>query len=60
MTLVTGIVLILAGVVWVLQGLDIAFTANSFMAGDTTWAIIGAGAIVTGGLLVWRALRRRG
>ncbi len=58
MTLVTGVVLVLVGVIWVLQGLDIAFTSNSFMAGDTTWAIIGAGAIVVGGLLIWRGLRR--
>lgn len=48
---IAGLV-VLIGVVWVLQGLNIL--PGSFMTGDIKWAIIGAAAIISGvGLFAW-------
>jgi len=44
-----GVLLVLAGVVWTLQGLG--YIGGSFMSGDTTWAIIGPIVAVCGALL---------
>jgi len=54
-----GLLLILMGCVWVLQGLDIAFQGNSFMAGDPQWAVYGAIAVLLGLLQVWWSNTRR-
>ncbi len=56
LVLAAGIVL--AGLVFVLQGLGILTTARSFMVGDPTWAAIGATLVVVGAVLGWRAARR--
>ena len=49
--------LILAGIVWFLQGINIL--PGSFMTGQTQWAIYGAMAILVGiGLLVIANRRR--
>lgn len=48
-----GVVLVIAGSVWVLQGLEIAFAPESFMTGDRSWVIWGVLAIVIGGALAW-------
>lgn len=54
---VVGILLILAGGVWFLQGINVL--PGSFMTGQTRWAIYGAVAIVVGaGLLVLGSRRR--
>jgi hypothetical protein len=52
--LVLGIVLILAGLVWVAQGLNLPFAPRSFMTADRSWVLIGAitafvGVLVAGG-----------
>ena len=39
---VIGALMVCAGAIWILQGLDIAFQAGSFMAGDPQWAVWGA------------------
>ena len=49
---VIGIVLILAGLVWVAQGLNLPFAPGSFMTGDRTWVLIGAVAVVAGASLI--------
>jgi hypothetical protein len=49
-----GIILALIGLVWVLQGFDVAFAPQSFMTGDTTWVVWGALAMLAGGVLFWR------
>ena len=55
-----GVVMILMGCIWILQGLDIAFQAGSFMAGDPQWAVWGAILAVVGiGQAIWSATRRR-
>lgn len=59
----SGVVLIFAGGVWILQGLDVAFAPQSFMSGDRSWSWIGTCAVVVGIGLVWwgvRFRRRRG
>jgi hypothetical protein len=55
-----GIVLLLAGVVWLLQGLNVL--PGSFMTGQAFWAFMGAVCLVAGGGLLYLGLRgaRRG
>jgi hypothetical protein len=55
-----GLLLVCMGGVWVLQGLDIAFQGDSFMAGDPQWAIYGAILAVVGlGQVIWSNTRQR-
>ncbi len=55
--IVIGILLLLVGLVWFLQGINIL--PGSFMTGQTQWAIYGALAMLAGiGLLVF-GIRRR-
>jgi len=51
-SLVLGIVLVLAGAVWIAQGLDLPFAPSSFMTADRTWVLIGAAAVVAGMVLI--------
>jgi hypothetical protein len=53
-----GIILAIVGLVWILQGLDVAFAPQSFMTGDTAWVAGGALAMLVGGLLFWRGRSR--
>jgi hypothetical protein len=53
--LVVGTVLILAGVVWTLQGLDVI--GGSGMSGHAVWAVIGPIVALVGAYLVVRAVR---
>jgi hypothetical protein len=47
-----GVLAILAGGVWILQGIGVL--PGSFMSGDPTWAWIGAGTGVVGiGVVIW-------
>jgi LPXTG-motif cell wall-anchored protein len=59
MTLAVGVILVLMGLVWVLQGLDVAFAPQSFMTGDPWWVVFGGVAILAGIGLVWRGRRHR-
>jgi hypothetical protein len=56
--LILGVLLVLAGAVWLAQGLNLPFAPGSFMTADPLWAIIGAVALGAGVLLLMRALRR--
>ncbi|HEX5696822.1 MAG TPA: hypothetical protein VFZ15_10560 [Acidimicrobiia bacterium] len=58
MRLATGIILLLAGTVWTLQGLDASFAPKSFMSGDRAWVWFGILAVVGGGALAWSARPR--
>jgi hypothetical protein len=53
-----GIILAIVGLVWILQGLDVAFAPQSFMTGDTAWVALGAVAMLVGALLFWRGRSR--
>ncbi|TAJ99443.1 MAG: hypothetical protein EPO36_11965 [Chloroflexota bacterium] len=46
--LVLAVAMILAGLVWIGQGLGILTAGRSFMIGDPTWAVIGAVFVVVG------------
>jgi hypothetical protein len=54
---VIGVLLILPGIVWFLQGINVL--PGSFMTGQTQWAINGGILIVIGAGLLWFANRRR-
>lgn len=55
-----GVLMICMGGIWVLQGLDIAFQGDSFMAGDPRWAVYGAILAVFGvGQAIWSNTRQR-
>lgn len=50
---IVGAFLVLIGVVWFLQGINIL--PGSFMTGQTRWAVIGGIAVVAGIVLVMTA-----
>ena len=54
---IIGVLIILAGVVWFLQGINLL--PGSFMTGQTQWAIYGAIAVLVGIGLIVLANRRR-
>ena len=47
---VLGVLLMIAGVVWILQGINIL--PGSFMTGQMQWAVYGAIAVIVGTVLV--------
>ena len=55
---VLGAMLILAGIVWFLQGINVL--PGSFMTGEVQWAIYGGMAFAAGiGLILWTNRRRQ-
>jgi hypothetical protein len=54
---IIGVLLVLAGAVWILQGINIL--PGSFMTGQIRWAIYGAITAVVGIALLFTANRRR-
>lgn len=58
MRLVLAAILVLAGLVWLAQGLNLPFAPGSFMTADPLWAVIGALTALAGLLLGIAALRR--
>ncbi|HUF06250.1 MAG TPA: hypothetical protein VMP86_02550 [Candidatus Binatia bacterium] len=54
---VVGSLLVVAGIVWIAQGLNLAFAPRSFMTSDRTWILIGAATAVGGGVLIGWARR---
>lgn len=55
--LIVGVLLALAGTVWMLQGLNVI--QYGFMSGDRTWVVVGAVVLVAGLGLSWWAWSRR-
>jgi hypothetical protein len=53
---VVGVLMVLMGAVWFLQGINIL--PGSFMTGQIRWAVYGGIAVVLGVLLLLRANRR--
>jgi peptidoglycan/LPS O-acetylase OafA/YrhL len=53
-----GVLLVLAGSVWIAQGLDLPFAPRSFMTADRAWILIGAAAVLVGGVVIGEARRR--
>jgi uncharacterized membrane protein HdeD (DUF308 family) len=56
-TMVLGVLLVLIGCVWILQGINVL--PGSFMTGQMQWAVFGAVAVVIGVLLVAASRRKR-
>jgi len=55
--LVLGMLVVLAGLVWIAQGLNLSFAPRSFMTADRAWIVIGALAVIAGAILLARARR---
>ncbi len=54
---VFAVLLILSGIIWILQGVNIL--PGSFMTGDPQWAINGAITVVIGSGLLWFVSRKK-
>jgi hypothetical protein len=51
---IVGLLLAGAGLVWMLQGLNVPFVPKSFMTGDVAWIVTGGLTLVAGaGLALW-------
>jgi len=57
--LIGGAGLVLAGLVWLAQGLDLPFAPRSFMTSDRSWILIGSVAAIAGVVLIAWARRLR-
>jgi len=57
--LIGGAGLVLAGLVWLAQGLDLPFAPRSFMTSDRSWILIGSVAAIAGVVLIAWARRPR-
>lgn len=53
---VIGLVLVLVGVVWILQGTNVL--PGSVMSGQLLYAVLGVVALVVGAALAWRSFIR--
>jgi hypothetical protein len=53
---IVGGLMILVGIVWFLQGINIL--PGSFMTGQSQWAVAGAGMLIAGGVLLYFNNRR--
>lgn len=53
---IVGVVLILLGGIWILQGINVL--PGSFMTGQIEWAIYGAIAAAVGLAVIWWARRK--
>ncbi|MEV4508824.1 hypothetical protein AB0K00_07680 [Dactylosporangium sp. NPDC049525] len=54
---IVGALLVLSGVVWTLQGLNLV--GGSSMSGNTIWAVIGPITAIVGAVLFLRGVRKR-
>ncbi len=54
---VIGVILVVAGGVWTLQG--VGYIKGSFMTGTTTWSVIGPIVVIIGLAMAATGLRRR-
>ena len=56
--LVLGSLLVLGGLVWMAQGLNLPFVPRSFMTADRAWVVIGAATTVAGVIVLSRSRAR--
>ncbi len=57
--MIIGIFVILSGLVWIAQGLDLPFAPGSFMTADRSWVVIGSITALAGLVIVDRARHPR-
>ena len=50
--LIAGLGMVLGGLVWIAQGLNLPFAPRSFMTSDRSWILIGSAAAIAGAVLV--------
>ena len=43
-----GILLVMGGIVWMLQGLNVGFAPRSFMTGNSRWVAYGGATVLVG------------
>ena len=56
--IVLGLLVGLGGLVWIAQGLNLAWAPRSFMTADRTWIVLGFVAVAVGLATFTRAKRR--
>lgn len=56
---VIGVLVVLSGLVWIAQGLNLPFAPRSFMTADSTWAVIGSLTVLVGFVVLDRTRRAR-
>jgi peptidoglycan/LPS O-acetylase OafA/YrhL len=56
---ILGVLLVIAGLVWIAQGLNLDWAPRSFMTADRTWILIGAVAALAGAVLIGWSRQRR-
>lgn len=56
-TTIAGVLLLLAGLVWLAQGLNLPFAPRSFMTADRSWVLIGSAVAVAGVVIITWARR---
>ncbi|MEO5986550.1 MAG: hypothetical protein ABIW50_04830 [Candidatus Limnocylindria bacterium] len=54
---IIGALVVLAGLVWIAQGLNLPFAPGSFMTADRTWVVIGSITVLVGFVLLDRSRR---
>ena len=54
-----GAAMVLGGLVWLAQGLNLPFAPRSFMTSDRSWAFIGAVVMVAGIVIIGWARQAR-
>lgn len=57
--MIIGLFVILSGLVWIAQGLDLPFAPGSFMTADRSWVVIGSITALAGLVIVDRARHPR-
>jgi hypothetical protein len=57
-SIIAGVLLIIAGVVWMLQGMGSTLTPQSFMTNTKIWIPLGAATATAGVWLIRRARKR--
>ena len=55
---IVGLLLVVSGLVWIAQGLNLPFAPGSFMTNDRAWVLIGAITAVAGAVLIGWARQR--
>ena len=56
---VVGLLLVLMGAIWFLQGANVLTAGKSFMIGDTHWEYYGVGTALIGVALIVASRKRR-
>lgn len=56
---VLGGAMVLGGLVWIAQGLNLSFAPQSFMTADRLWVLIGAVTALAGGVVIGWARQKR-